>query len=69
MTCLNNTCGWFYELSTVVCKHIMEDTDMSDRPKEKDRVRSSSDSGEHFGHSIEDDGVSSRSNKKHKDCH
>jgi hypothetical protein len=32
-------------------------------------VRSSSDSGEHFGHSIEDDGASSRSNKKHKDCH
>jgi hypothetical protein len=47
----------------------MEDTDMSDRPKEKDRVRSSSDSGEHFGHSAEDDGASHRSNKKHKDCH
>ena len=42
---------------------------MSDRPKEKDRVRSSSDSGEHFGHSAEDDSASHRSKKKHKDCH
>jgi hypothetical protein len=47
----------------------MEDTDMSDRPKEKDRVRSSRDSGEHFGHSADDDGASRRSNKKHKDFH
>ena len=42
---------------------------MSDRPKEKDRVRSSSDSGEHFGHSAEDDGANHQSTKKHKDCH
>ena len=47
----------------------MEDTDMSDRLKEKDRVRSNSDSGEHFGHSAEDDSASHRSNKKHKDRH
>ena len=40
---------------------------MSDRLKEKDRVRSNSDSGEHFGHSAEDDSASHRSNKKHKD--
>uniref|UniRef100_A0A2N9G3W3 CCHC-type domain-containing protein n=1 Tax=Fagus sylvatica TaxID=28930 RepID=A0A2N9G3W3_FAGSY len=47
----------------------MEDSDMSDRPKEKERVRSSSDSGEHFGHSADDDGASHRSNKKHKERH
>jgi hypothetical protein len=42
---------------------------MSDRPKEKDCVRSTSDSGEHFGHSADDDGASHRSNKKHKYRH
>ena len=42
---------------------------MSDRPKEKDFVRSSSDSREHLGHSAEDDGANHRSTKKHKDCH
>ena len=42
---------------------------MSDRLKEKDRVRSSSDSGGHFGPFVDDDGASHRSNKKHKDCH
>ncbi len=46
----------------------MEDTDMSDRPKEKDRVRSS-DNGEFLGHSFEDDGTSCRNNKKHKESH
>jgi hypothetical protein len=46
----------------------MEDTDMSDRPKEKDRVRSS-DNGEYLGHSIEDDATSRRNNKKHKESH
>uniref|UniRef100_A0A2N9FZN4 Uncharacterized protein n=1 Tax=Fagus sylvatica TaxID=28930 RepID=A0A2N9FZN4_FAGSY len=38
----------------------MEDTDMLDRPKEKDRVLSS-DSGEHFGLSFEDDGANPNS--------
>jgi hypothetical protein len=47
----------------------MEDSNMSDRPKEKDCVRSTSDSGEHFGHSADDDGASHRSNKKHKYRH
>jgi hypothetical protein len=42
---------------------------MSDCPKEKDPVRSSSDSGEHFGPSADDDCASHRSNKKHKDRH
>jgi hypothetical protein len=46
----------------------MEDTDMSDRPKKKDRVRSS-DNGEHLGHSFEDDDTSRRNNKKHKESH
>ena len=46
----------------------MEDTDMSDRPKEKDRV-CSSDNGEFLGHSFEDDGSSRRNNKKHKETH
>ena len=45
----------------------MEDTDMSDRPKEKDRVRSVN--GDHLGHSFEDDGISRRNNKKHKESH
>jgi hypothetical protein len=46
----------------------MEDTDMSDRPKEKDRVRSSV-NGDHLGHSFEDDGTRRRNNKKHKESH
>jgi hypothetical protein len=46
----------------------MEDTDMSDHPKEKDRVRSC-DNREHLGHSFEDDGTSRRNNKKHKESH
>ena len=41
---------------------------MSDRPKEKDRVLSS-DSGEHFGHSFEDDGASRWNKNKHKKTH
>jgi hypothetical protein len=46
----------------------MEDTDMSDRPKEKDRVRSSV-NGDHLGHPSEDDDTSRRNNKKHKESH
>uniref|UniRef100_A0A2N9H4L7 CCHC-type domain-containing protein n=1 Tax=Fagus sylvatica TaxID=28930 RepID=A0A2N9H4L7_FAGSY len=46
----------------------MEDTNMSDRPKEKDRVRSSV-NGDHLGHPFEDDGTSRRNNKKHKESH
>uniref|UniRef100_A0A2N9IZP5 C2H2-type domain-containing protein n=1 Tax=Fagus sylvatica TaxID=28930 RepID=A0A2N9IZP5_FAGSY len=38
----------------------MEDTDMSDRPKEKDRVRMQS---------VDDDGINHRNNKKHKENH
>uniref|UniRef100_A0A2N9IKD9 CCHC-type domain-containing protein n=1 Tax=Fagus sylvatica TaxID=28930 RepID=A0A2N9IKD9_FAGSY len=48
----------------------MEDTDMSDRPKEKDRVRSGCDiRGELFKQSVEDDGANHRNNKKHKENH
>ena len=46
----------------------MEDTNMSDRPKEKDRVRSSV-NGDHLGHPSEDDDTSRRNNKKHKESH
>ena len=41
---------------------------MSDRPKEKDRVRSSV-KEDHLRHSSEDDGASRRNNKKHKESH
>uniref|UniRef100_A0A2N9HHK0 Reverse transcriptase domain-containing protein n=1 Tax=Fagus sylvatica TaxID=28930 RepID=A0A2N9HHK0_FAGSY len=47
---------------------MMEDADMSDRPKEKDRVRSSV-NGDHLGHPSEDDDTSRRNNKKHKESH
>jgi hypothetical protein len=39
---------------------------MSDRPKEKDQVRSNI-RGEHFMQSIEEDGANHRNNKKHKE--
>uniref|UniRef100_A0A2N9EGI5 DUF4283 domain-containing protein n=1 Tax=Fagus sylvatica TaxID=28930 RepID=A0A2N9EGI5_FAGSY len=47
---------------------IMDNTDMSDCPKEKDRVRSSF-SVDFSGQSLEDDGTNSRNSKKHKGSH
>ena len=41
---------------------------MSDRPKEKDRVRSLV-RNDQFGHSVEDDGVNHPTTKKHKETH
>jgi hypothetical protein len=46
----------------------MEDTNMSDRPKEKDRVRSSV-NGDNLGHPFKDDDTSRWNNKKHKESH